>query len=213
MVFWRRRGRKSGTDERGEAMSDAWLIVGLGNPGPKYETTRHNVGQMALDVLTDRLGARFASHRTNSRVAEGFLRPGGPKLILAKSNGYMNTSGGPVSALAKYFDVPADRIVVLHDELDLPFDSVKLKQGGGHGGHNGLRDIAKALGTPEFLRVRIGIGRPPGQQDPADFVLRPFGTSERSELGVLLEDAADAAESLVSEGLTAAQQRFHGRAR
>lgn len=213
MVFWRRRGRKSGTDERSEAMSDAWLIVGLGNPGPKYETTRHNVGQMALDVLADRLGARFASHRTNSRVAEGFLRPGGPKLILAKSNGYMNTSGGPVSALAKYFDVPADRIVVLHDELDLPFDSVKLKQGGGHGGHNGLRDIAKALGTPEFLRVRIGIGRPPGQQDPADFVLRPFGTSERSELGVLLEDAADAAESLVSEGLTAAQQRFHGRAR
>jgi PTH1 family peptidyl-tRNA hydrolase len=213
MVFWRRRGRKSGTDERSEAMSDAWLIVGLGNPGPKYETTRHNVGQMALDVLADRLGARFASHRTNSRVAEGFLRPGGPKLILAKSNGYMNTSGGPVSALAKYFDVPADRIVVLHDELDLPFDSVKLKQGGGHGGHNGLRDIAKALGTPEFLRVRIGSGRPPGQQDPADFVLRPFGTSERSELGVLLEDAADAAESLVSEGLTAAQQRFHGRAR
>jgi len=194
-------------------MSDAWLIVGLGNPGPKYETTRHNVGQMALDVMADRLGARFASHRTSSRVAEGFLRPGGPKLILAKSNGYMNTSGGPVSALAKYFDVPADRIVVLHDELDLPFDSVKLKLGGGHGGHNGLRDIAKALGTPEFLRVRIGIGRPPGQQDPADFVLRPFGTSERSALGVLLEDAADAAESLVTEGLTAAQQRFHGRAR
>lgn len=192
-------------------MSDAWLIVGLGNPGPQYETTRHNVGQLALDVLADRIGARFASHRTNSRVAEGFLAPGGPKLILAKSNGYMNTSGGPVSALAKYFGIPTERLIVLHDELDLPFDTVKLKRGGGHGGHNGLRDIAKALDTPEFLRVRIGIGRPPGRQDPADYVLRPFGSGERDAVGVLLEDAADAAESLVTEGLTAAQQRFHGR--
>jgi PTH1 family peptidyl-tRNA hydrolase len=108
--------------------------------------------------------------------------------------------------------VAPDRIIVIHDELDLPFDSVKLKQSGGHGGHNGLRDIAKALGTPEFLRVRVGIGRPPGQQDPADYVLRPFGTSERSTLPVLLEDAADAAEAIVDEGLLAAQQRFHGRA-
>lgn len=213
MVFWRRRRRANETQERGEAMGDAWLVVGLGNPGPKYETTRHNVGQMALDVLAERIGARFAAHKTNTRVAEGFLRPGGPKVILAKSNGYMNTSGGPVSALAKYFDVAADRVIVLHDELDLPFDSVKLKQGGGHGGHNGLRDIAKALGTPEFLRVRIGIGRPPGRQDPADFVLKPFGAGERAALGVLLEDAADAVDSLATEGLTAAQQRFHGRSR
>jgi PTH1 family peptidyl-tRNA hydrolase len=167
---------------------------------------------MALDVLADRIGGRFSPHKTGSRIAEGRVRPGGPKLILAKSNGYMNTSGGPVSALAKYFDVAPDRIIVIHDELDLPFDSVKLKQSGGHGGHNGLRDIAKALGTPEFLRVRVGIGRPPGQQDPADYVLRPFGTSERSTLPVLLEDAADAAEAIVDEGLLAAQQRFHGRA-
>lgn len=194
-------------------LHDTWLIVGLGNPGAKYEATRHNVGQMVLDVLAARLGARFGAHKTNSRVAEARLRPGGPKLVLAKSNGYMNTSGGPVSALAKYFDVPAERVVVLHDELDLPFDSLKLKQGGGHGGHNGLRDIAKALGTPDFLRVRVGIGRPPGQQDPADFVLKPFGAGERDTLGVLLEDAADAAEALVSEGLLAAQQRFHGATR
>ncbi len=192
-------------------MSDAWLVVGLGNPGPKYETTRHNVGQMALDVLADRRGSKFAAHKTHSRVAEGFLRPGGPKLVLAKSNGYMNTSGGPVSALAKYFGVPADRVIVLHDELDLPFDTIKVKQGGGHGGHNGLRDIAKALDTPEYLRVRIGIGRPPGQQDPADFVLKPFASSELSTLAVLLEDAADAVEALVDEGLLATQQRFHGR--
>lgn len=191
--------------------SDNWLIVGLGNPGAKYETTRHNVGQMALDVLASRMGARFSSHRTNARIAEGRAVPGGPKLILAKSNGYMNTSGGPVSALARYFEVPPERIVVIHDELDLPFDTVKLKQGGGHGGHNGLRDIAKALDTPEFLRVRVGIGRPPGQQDPADYVLRPFASSERDALAVLIEDAADAAEALTGEGLLAAQQRFHGR--
>jgi PTH1 family peptidyl-tRNA hydrolase len=205
-MFWRRR---KGDD----AVSDAWLIVGLGNPGPKYEATRHNVGQMALDVLAERAGARFASHKSNARVAEARLVPGGPKLVLAKSNGYMNTSGGPVSALAKYFGVPAERTVVLHDELDLPFDTIKVKQGGGHGGHNGLRDIAKALGTPDFLRVRIGIGRPPGQQDPADFVLRPFASSERDAVGVLIEDAADAAESLVNEGLLATQQRFHGQNR
>lgn len=205
-MFWRKR---RSTEEH--VSGDSWLIVGLGNPGAKYEATRHNVGQMALDVLAERLGASFSSHRTGSRIADGRVRPGGPKLILAKSNGYMNTSGGPVSSLAKYFDLAPDRIIVIHDELDLPFDSVKLKQGGGHGGHNGLRDIAKALGTPEFLRVRVGIGRPPGQQDPAEYVLRPFATAERGALPVLLEDAADAAESLVDEGLLAAQQRFHGR--
>lgn len=191
---------------------DSWLVMGLGNPGSQYEATRHNVGQMALDVLATRIGGKFSAHKSRARVAEGWLRPGGPKLILAKSNGYMNTSGGPVSALANYFGVPPERIVVLHDDLDLPFDSIKLKLGGGHGGHNGLRDIAKALGTPDYLRVRIGVGRPPGQQDPADFVLKPFGTSERSNLPVLLEDAADATEGLIDEGLTATQQRFHGRA-
>nr|WP_237462444.1 aminoacyl-tRNA hydrolase [Leucobacter chromiireducens] len=189
---------------------DSWLIVGLGNPGAKYEATRHNVGQMALDVLADRIGGKFSPHKTGSRIAEGRIRPGGAKLILAKSNGYMNTSGGPVSALAKYFGVPADRVIVLHDELDLPFDTLKLKQGGGHGGHNGLRDIAKALGTPDYLRVRIGIGRPPGQQDPADFVLKPFASAERANLPVLLEESADAAEALIDDGLLAAQQRFHG---
>jgi PTH1 family peptidyl-tRNA hydrolase len=204
-MFWRKK------PEKGEPVGDAWLIVGLGNPGPKYETTRHNVGQMALDVLSDRLASKFASHRTNSRIAEGHLTPGGPKLILAKSNGYMNTSGGPVAGLAKYFSVPVDRIVVLHDEIDLPFDSLKLKQGGGHGGHNGLRNIAQALDTPDFYRVRIGVGRPPGQQDAADYVLRPFASSELTNLNVLLEDAADATEELVNEGLLAAQQKFHGR--
>lgn len=192
---------------------DSWLIVGLGNPGAKYETTRHNVGQMVLDVLADRTGAKFTPHgKTGSRIAEGWLRPGGAKLILAKSNGYMNTSGGPVSALCKYFGVPPERVIAVHDEIDLPFDSLKLKQGGGHGGHNGLRDIAKALDTPQFLRVRVGVGRPPGRQDPADYVLAPFSATDRKSLGVLLEDAADACEALVEDGLLAAQQRFHSRA-
>lgn len=203
-MFWRR-------ERRSETVSDAWLIVGLGNPGPRYETTRHNVGQLALDVLADRLGAKFSSHRTNSRVAEAFLAPGGPKVILAKSNGFMNTSGGPVSALMRYFGVTPERLVVIHDELDIPFDTLKLKRGGGHGGHNGLRDIAKALDTPEFLRVRIGIGRPPGQQNAADYVLQPFRSPEVQALEVLLEDAADATELLVNEGLVSAQQKFHSR--
>lgn len=194
-------------------MSEAWLIVGLGNPGAQYAATRHNVGQMALDRLAERSQARFGSHRAGVRVAETRPMPGGPKFILAKSNGYMNQSGGPVSALANYYHVPADRVIVLHDELDIPFDTVRVKLGGGHGGHNGLRDIAKALGTPEFLRVRIGIGRPPGRQDPADYVLKPFAAAERDALGVLLEDAADATESLVAEGLLATQQRYHGRER
>ncbi|MBC9953150.1 aminoacyl-tRNA hydrolase [Leucobacter sp. cx-42] len=203
-MWWRRRKVTA------DVATDNWLVVGLGNPGAKYEATRHNVGQMALDVLANRMGAKFSPHKTNSRVAEGRLVPGGPKLILAKSNGYMNTSGGPVSALAKYFDIAPDRLIVLHDELDIPFDTIKLKTGGGHGGHNGLRDIAKALGTPEFTRVRIGIGRPPGQQDVADFVLKPFGSSEKSSLAVLIEDAADATERVITDGLLAAQQRYHG---
>ncbi|UBH06841.1 peptidyl-tRNA hydrolase [Leucobacter sp. Psy1] len=190
---------------------DAWLVVGLGNPGAQYEATRHNVGQLALDVLADRIGSRFSSHRTNARVAEGRTVPGGPKLILAKPNSFMNTSGGPVSSLVKYYGVDPDHLIVLHDELDLPFDSLRLKRGGGHGGHNGIRDIARALDTPDFSRVRIGIGRPPGQQSAADFVLKPFASVERQSLGVLLEDAADATEALVVDGLTAAQQRFHGR--
>lgn len=207
MLWWRTKKDKE------TVASDSWLVVGLGNPGAKYEATRHNVGQMALDVLAARIGSKFSPHKANARVAEGRTAPGGPKLILAKSNGYMNTSGGPVAALVKYFGIDPERVIVLHDELDLPFDTLKLKQGGGHGGHNGLRDIAKALDTPEFLRVRIGIGRPPGQQDPADFVLKPFASSERDTLAVLLEDAADASEMLATDGLTAAQQRFHGNAR
>jgi PTH1 family peptidyl-tRNA hydrolase len=191
---------------------ESWLIVGLGNPGSKYEATRHNIGQMVLDELALRVGGKFKSHQTNSRVLEGRVGPGSPKFVLAKPNSFMNLSGGPVASLAKYYGVPPGRVIVIHDEIDLPFDTLKLKQGGGHGGHNGLRDIAKAIDTPDFLRVRVGIGRPPGRQDPADFVLQPFGTVERETLAILIGDAADAVEGLATEGLLATQQRVHGKA-
>jgi PTH1 family peptidyl-tRNA hydrolase len=191
---------------------NTWLVVGLGNPGAQYAGNRHNVGQMVADELASRIGSTFKSHKTPSRVAEGFLGPGRPKLVLAKPNGYMNTSGGPVSALLKFYSLGVDRLIVVHDELDIPFDTVRLKRGGGHGGHNGLRDIQKAAGSPEFTRVRVGIGRPPGRMDAADYVLRDFAGPEREALPNLLSDAADAVESIVSDGLVAAQQRFHSQA-
>ncbi len=190
-------------------MAQAWLIVGLGNPGPRYELTRHNVGQMVLDELAARRREGFRSHKANARVAEAWLRPGGAKLILAKPNTFMNVSGGPVAGLAKFYGVEPEHVVVVHDELDIPFDTIKLKTGGGHGGHNGVRDVAKALDSGEFARVRVGIGRPPGRQDPADWVLDPFGAVERKNLPILLADAADAVEQLVDEGLLAAQQKHH----
>ncbi|WP_430645822.1 aminoacyl-tRNA hydrolase [Agromyces sp. GXS1127] len=193
-----------------EAVSEnTWLVIGLGNPGAQYAGNRHNVGQMVADELASRIGATFKSHKTPSRVAEGFLGPGRPKLVLAKPDSYMNTSGGPVSALLKFYSLGVDRLIVVHDELDIPFDTVRLKRGGGHGGHNGLRDIQKAAGSPDFTRVRVGIGRPPGRMDAADYVLRDFAGPERADLPNLLSDAADAVEAIVSDGLVAAQQRFH----
>lgn len=190
-------------------MAETWLVVGLGNPGPRYELTRHNVGQLVLDELADRRSEGFKAHKANARVAETWLRPGEAKLILAKPNSFMNVSGGPVSALARFYGVAPERVIVVHDELDIPFDSVRLKSGGGHGGHNGVRDVAKALGTPDFPRVRVGIGRPPGRQDPADWVLDPWSAAERSALPLVIDEAADAVELLVGEGLIAAQQKHH----
>nr|WP_234661869.1 aminoacyl-tRNA hydrolase [Agromyces marinus] len=188
---------------------NTWLVIGLGNPGAQYAGNRHNVGQMVADELASRIGATFKSHKTPSRVAEGFLGPGRPKLVLAKPNSYMNTSGGPVSALLKFYSLDVDRLIVVHDELDIPFDTVRLKRGGGHGGHNGLRDIQKAAGSPDFTRVRVGIGRPPGRMEAADYVLRDFAGTERDAVPSLLADAADAVEAIAEHGLVAAQQRFH----
>lgn len=190
-------------------MDEPWLVVGLGNPGPGYAGNRHNVGQMALAQLADRASATFKSHKANAAVAEGRSVPAGPKLVLAKPNTYMNLSGGPVAALLRFYRIEPSRLIVLHDELDIPFDSIRLKSGGGHGGHNGIRDIAAAIGTPDFARVRIGIGRPPGRMPAADFVLRDFAGAERETLPNLLVDAADAVEAIAADGLTTAQQRFH----
>ena len=192
-------------------MSDAWLVVGLGNPGPEYARTRHNVGQMVLDELASRLGGTFRVHKTRAQVLESRLRPGGPRVVLAKPMTYMNTSGGPVAGLAKFYDIPAERVIAVHDEIDIPFAALKLKIGGGEGGHNGLRDMSKALSTKDYYRVRVGVGRPPGRMDAAPYVLKPFSSTEGKELPFLLDDAADAVEQLVENGLLEAQQKFHAR--
>jgi PTH1 family peptidyl-tRNA hydrolase len=190
-------------------MTETWLIVGLGNPGAEYSNNRHNVGQMVLDELARRIGGSFKVHKARAHVLEGRLGIGGPRVVLAKPMSYMNLSGGPVSALAKFYDIDAERVVAVHDEIDIPFNTLKLKIGGGEGGHNGLRDISKALATKDYLRVRVGVGRPPGRMDTADFVLKDFATAEKKELPFLLDDAADAVETVVREGLPAAQQKFH----
>jgi PTH1 family peptidyl-tRNA hydrolase len=190
-------------------VDDSWLVAGLGNPGPGYAGNRHNVGQMVLAELADRMSLTLKSHKTNAMVAEGRTVPGGPKLILAKPNTFMNVSGGPIAAALRFYKLEPSRLIVLHDELDIPFDTVRLKFGGGHGGHNGIRDTIAALGTGDFTRVRIGIGRPPGRQPAADFVLRDFSADERAVLPNLLVDAADAVEMIARDGLTAAQLKFH----
>jgi PTH1 family peptidyl-tRNA hydrolase len=190
-------------------MTDTWLIVGLGNPGAEYKGNRHNVGQMVLDELAGRMGGKFKTHKARAQVLEGRLGIGGPRVVLSKPMSYMNVSGGPVAGLANFYGIDPDHVIAVHDEIDIPFNTVKLKCGGGEGGHNGLRDMSKALATKDYLRVRVGVGRPPGRMDTADYVLRDFGTAERKDLPFLLDEAADAVEMLVRDGLTAAQQKFH----
>lgn len=193
--------------------SNTWLVVGLGNPGPGYSRNRHNIGQMVLDELASRIGGKFKTHKgSHAQILEGRISIGGPRVVLAKPMTYMNLSGGPVSSLAKFFDVSPGQVVAVHDEIDIPFGTVKLKLGGGEGGHNGLRDISKALGSKDYLRVRIGVGRPPGRMDTADYVLKDFPSTEAKELPFLIGDGADAVELLLGEGLTAAQQKFHAAA-
>ncbi len=188
--------------------SAPWLVVGLGNPGPEYAATRHNAGYLVADELSTRLGGRFATHkRARALVAEERLR--GHRVVLAKPLTYMNESGGPVKGLLDFYKVPVEHLVLVHDELDLPFDTLRLKHGGGDNGHNGLKSVRRSTGTGDWYRVRVGIGRPPGRQDPADFVLKPFAAAERTELPILVADAADAVELLVVEGLERAQNRFN----
>lgn len=186
---------------------DRWLIAGLGNPGPQYAGTRHNVGFLCADELAGRMGVSFRRDSSRAMAATGQLA--GVPVTLAKPMSFMNISGGPVAALRGFYKLPPARVLVLHDELDLPFGTVRLKLGGGDNGHNGLRSVTASLGTRDYHRVRIGIGRPPGRMDPADYVLRNFSAAERSELDEILVRAADAAEVLMVSGLAAAQNEFH----
>jgi PTH1 family peptidyl-tRNA hydrolase len=190
---------------------DLWLVVGLGNPGPAYAGNRHNVGYLVNDELASRVGSGFRPHKTGrADVVEGRLGgPGGPRVVLARPRCYMNETGGPVSALAKFYKIPVERIVAIHDELDIAFDTLRVKQGGGDNGHNGLRSMRRSLDTGEFYRVRVGIGRPPGRLSPADFVLSDYSSSERKLLPFQVDRAADAVESLIADGLEQTQSRFN----
>lgn len=190
------------------APGDRWLVAGLGNPGPGYAGNRHNAGFMVADLLAERAGVRFRAGKFQATVGEGRLI--GFPVVLAKPLTFMNLSGGPVAGLVRYYKLPPGRVIVIHDELDIPFGAIRLKRGGGDNGHNGLRSISASLGTREYFRVRFGIGRPPGRMDPATFVLRDFSAAERKELPFLLERAADAVETLLAQGLAAAQNTFHG---
>ncbi|MEV4126037.1 MULTISPECIES: aminoacyl-tRNA hydrolase [Nocardia] len=191
-----------------ESSTGPALVVGLGNPGPEYERTRHNIGFLVADVLAQRVGGRFAVHKKSGADLLQ-ARLDGRQVLIAKPRSFMNLSGRPVAALAKFFSVPPTEVIVVHDELDLPFGQVRLKRGGGEGGHNGLRSVSSALTTKDYLRTRIGIGRPPGRQDPADYVLKPFSSVERKEVPVIVEQAADAVELLLRVGLEPAQNQLH----
>lgn len=183
-------------------------MVGLGNPGPEYALTRHNVGVMAVEALAARWGGRLAAHKyTRCEVFEG--RWAGRKVVLARGRSYMNESGGPVAVLADHFGVDPERVLLAHDELDIPFAALRIKQGGGDNGHNGLRSVRRSLGTGDTVRLRIGIGRPPDRQDPADFVLRPFSAAQREELPHVLERCGDAIECVIADGVATAQNRFN----
>ena len=189
-------------------MAEPILVVGLGNPGPQYATTRHNVGFMVADVLADRMGETFKVHKkSGAEVATGRLA--GRSVVLAKPRVYMNESGRQVGPLAKFYSIPVTDVVIIHDELDIDFGRIRLKAGGGVAGHNGLRSVSSALGSNDFQRVRVGIGRPPGQKSGASFVLEPFNSRERPELGTIVEQSADATELLLELGLEPAQNTVH----
>lgn len=198
-------GRSRADD--GAAGLSPWLVVGLGNPGAQYAANRHNLGYRVLDVLARRTGGSFKAHKTRSELLESRLADS--RCVLAKPRVYMNESGGPVAGLVKFFKVPLDRLVVVHDELDLEPGTMRIKLGGGDNGHNGLKSVRASLGSGEFYRVRLGVGRPPGRQDPADWVLRDFPASGREDVEVAVERAADAVELLLAEGLVAAQNTYN----
>jgi PTH1 family peptidyl-tRNA hydrolase len=188
-----------------------WLVVGLGNPGDQYAATRHNVGQMVIDQLVKRHSAKLASHKSRTHIAAYKLGVGidAHQIILAKSQSYMNESGGPIKALANFYSVEPEKIIVLHDELDIGFAAIRTKLGGGDNGHNGLKSMTSAFNTPDYYRVRLGIGRPMGQQDPADFVLKQFSKEEKKDLDEFIERGADVVEFLIEKGLELTQGKFN----
>jgi peptidyl-tRNA hydrolase, PTH1 family len=196
-------------------MDEPWVVVGLGNPGERYQRNRHNVGYLVVEQLAERIGGTFSAHRSRAQVLEGRLPPvgglPGPRLVLAKPSVFMNESGGPVAGLLTFFRVPVERLVVVHDELDLPFGVLRLKQGGGEGGHNGLRSISRSTDSKNYFRVRLGIGRPPGRMDPADYVLKDVPAADREEMQLLVADAADAVEAIVVSGFAPAQNKINSR--
>jgi peptidyl-tRNA hydrolase, PTH1 family len=204
----------SGSTAGSEDAGGPWLVVGLGNPGPAYAGNRHNVGYLVIDELASRIGGSFRSHRSGrADVVEGRLGApgaGGNRVVLARARCYMNESGGPVGQLVRFYKVPVERVVAVHDELDIGFDTLRVKLGGGDNGHNGLRSMRAVLGSGDFYRVRVGIGRPPGRQSPADFVLSDYTAAERKVLPFQVDRAADAVESLLADGLADTQSRFNG---
>ena len=186
----------------------AWLVVGLGNPGPTYASTRHNIGAMVIDEMVAQNSEKLTRHkRALADVCE--TRVGGTQVVLVKPLSYMNESGGPVKALAKFYKVPSEQIIVLHDELDIPLAAIRVKLGGGDNGHNGLKSIRSALGSGDWFRIRLGIGRPPGQQDPADFVLRNFSGAEASDVAILKSQGCEAVSSLITKGLVDTQNLYN----
>ena len=186
-----------------------WLVAGLGNPGDRYATSRHNVGRLVIDALARDDGARFRKSRfLPAEVAE--IHEAGERVLLVLSTRFMNESGPSYASLAKKHQIEPTQIIAVHDELDIAPDTLRVKAGGGNNGHNGLRSLQQALGTGDFLRVRVGIGRPPGRQDPADFVLEPVPKRLQTDFAILAEHAADAVRSLIEDGLVATQDRFNG---
>jgi peptidyl-tRNA hydrolase, PTH1 family len=188
-----------------------WLVVGLGNPGDQYAATRHNIGQMVIDELAKRHSVKLSSHKSRTEIAAYKLGVGADahSIILGKSKSYMNETGGPIKALANFYSVEPNNVIALHDELDIPFAAIRTKIAGGDNGHNGLKSMTSAFGTAEYYRIRLGIGRPMGEQDPADFVLKAFSKVEQKELGEFISRSADAVESLVNSGLELTQQNFN----
>ena len=197
--------------DKGGASPNRWLLIGLGNPGKEYEKTRHNIGAALISEYAKKAGVKFSSHKSRADIAEISIGVGAQRVLLiaATLRCYMNESGGPTSSLANFFKVNSDHIIIAHDELDIPFQSIRVKYGGGDNGHNGLKSVTSGLSSSDYYRIRLGIGRPIGEQDPADFVLKPFSSAERKDLDLFLQRGIDAVELLITQGIEKAQNAFN----